>query len=630
MKKLLMVACAFALACQQTTKEMPTTTATTTTTTPVTEQNVSVPPTHSWARPEEAAVEHLTLDLGVDFTKKQLAGKATLRIKNSGNANKLVLDTRDLTISRITRDDGTAANYRVGDVQGTFGAPLEIDITPQTKSVTIEYVSSPSAAALQWLEPPQTAGKKYPFLLSQSQSILARTWVPIQDTPSVRFTYDATLRVPKELMAVMSASNPTAKTADGVYKFSMPQPIPSYLLAISVGDLAFRSLGRNTGVYAEPSVVERAAKEFVDTQKMVAAAEELYGPYRWGRYDMLVLPPSFPFGGMENPRLTFLTPTMIAGDRSLVSLIAHELAHSWSGNLVTNATWNDFWLNEGFTTYIERRISEKVYGKDHAEMLWTLGLKELRDEFESLPDADEHLVLNLTGRDPDEGSTQVPYEKGALFLRLIEQTAGRDKFDAFLRKYFDDHAFQTMTTDRFVQLLRERLLVPNKVDETALQMSAWLHGPGLPPNAPLAKSEAFAKVEAQAKAAASGTAPATLQTAGWTTQEWLHFIHSLPKDIGAEKMAQLDQQFGFTKSGNNEILAAWLELAVDNRYETAYPALEQFLTSQGRRKFLKPLYTKLAGTPEGLERAKQIYAKARPTYHSVSVQTIDEILKWQQ
>ena len=618
-----MIAVAIALGCQQNE------TTPTTTTSGQPKPAAGATP-HSFSRPQEASVEHLTLDLGVDFARNQLAGTATLRIRNSGNANKLVLDTRDLTISRITLDDGTAAKYRVGETQGTFGAPLEIDITPQTKSVTIEYATSPNAAALQWLEPAQTAGKKHPFLLSQSQSILARTWVPLQDTPSVRFTYDATIRVPKELMAVMSAENATRKTADGIYQFKMEQPIPSYLMALSAGDLEFRSLGPITGVYAEPPVVARAASEFRDTQKMVAAAEELYGPYRWGRYDMLVLPPSFPFGGMENPRLTFLTPTMIAGDRSLVSLIAHELAHSWSGNLVTNATWNDFWLNEGFTTYLERRISEELYGRDHVEMLWTLGLKDLRDEFELLPPEDEHLVLDLTGRDPDEGATQVPYEKGATFLRLIEEAAGRDKFDAFLRQYFDDFAFQTMTTDRFMQLLRERLLVPNNVDESRLQVNAWLHGPGLPPNAPVPQSQAFVKVEAQAKAFAGGAAPSTLQTRNWTTQEWLHFIHALPKDTGAQRMQQLDQRFNFSKSGNMEILSAWLQLAVDNRYEAAYPALEQFLTVQGRRKFLEPLYRKLAATPEGLERAKQIYAKARPTYHSVSRQTIDEILKYQQ
>ena len=493
---------AFTLACQQQTE----TTITETSTQAGTQQQQGAGPdprTHSYARPDEARVEHLNLDLTVDFTKKQLAGKATLRIVNGGNANKLVLDARDLTINSVTRDDGAGAaapvtaQFRLGSPQPIFGAPLEIDITPQTKSVTIDYATSPAAAALQWLDPPQTAGKKHPFLLSQSQSILARTWVPIQDTPSVRFTYDAVIRVPKELIALMSAENPQQKTADGVYRFNMPQKIPSYLLAISAGDIAFRDLGGSAGVYAEPSVIDRAAREFVDTPKMITAASALYGPYRWGRYDMLVLPPSFPFGGMENPRLTFLTPTMIAGDRSLVSLIAHELAHSWSGNLVTNAYWNDFWLNEGFTTYIERRISEKLYGKEHTEMLWTLGLKELRDEFEAEDDKDEHLLLDLAGRDPDEGATQVPYEKGALFLRLIEEKAGRDNFDAFLKQYFDEFAFQTMTTERFLELLRTRLLVPNKVDENALQINAWISGPGLPANAPLAKSQAFTAVEQQ-------------------------------------------------------------------------------------------------------------------------------------
>jgi leukotriene-A4 hydrolase len=620
-----MVIAAMALACQQSRE---TTTTTTTTSTAGQQEPAAGSTPHSYARPEEASIEHLTLDLGVDFTKNQLAGTAQLRIRNN-KASKLVLDTRDLTINRITLDDGTAANYRVGEAQGTFGAPLEIDIKPQTKSLTIEYATSPGAAALQWLEPSQTAGKKQPFLLSQSQAILARTWVPLQDTPRVRFTYEATVRVPRGLMAVMSAQNPTTKSPDGVYKFSMPQAIPSYLMALSVGDLAFRQLGPTTGVYAEPSVVERAAREFTDTQKMVSATEKLYGPYRWTRYDMLVLPPSFPFGGMENPRLTFLTPTMIAGDRSLVSLIAHELAHSWSGNLVTNATWNDFWLNEGFTTYLERRISEELYGAEHAEKLWAIGLKELRDEFEDLPPADEHLVLQLAGRDPDEGMTQVAYEKGALLLRLIENTAGRDRFDAFLRQYFDEFAFQTMTTDRFVQLLRERLLVPNNLNEGQLQLNAWLHAPGLPPNAPLPQSQAFERVAEQAKAVGSGTPPSSLRTADWTTQEWLHFIHSLPETIPPDRMRALDQQFRFTRSGNSEILAAWLERAIENNYQPAYPALERFLTSQGRRKFLEPLYKKLAATPEGLERAKKIYGEARPGYHSVSRQTIDEILKWQ-
>ena len=623
MKKTLIAVALAAAACQTTDMNTPTPA------TPLSPTAALDQTLHSYSRPDEVAVEHLTLDLDVNFAQKQLAGRATWRIRNSANANRLVLDTRDLTIRGVTLDGGAPARYVVGASQGSFGAPLEIEITPATRTVTIDYLTSPSAAALQWLDPAQTAGKRHPFLLSQSQSILARTWVPSQDTPRVRFTYDATVRVPPELLAVMSADNPTVRNSSGVYQFRMPQPIPSYLMAIAVGDLAFRSLGPTTGVYAEPSVIESAAREFEDTQKMVTAAEQLYGPYRWGRYDVLVLPPSFPFGGMENPRLTFLTPTMIAGDKSLVALIAHELAHSWSGNLVTNATWNDFWLNEGFTTYFERRISEQVYGRDHAEMLWTLGRNELQDDFEIVQPADEHLVLNLAGRDPDEGVTQVPYEKGALFLRLIEETVGRQKFDAFLRKYFDDFAFQTMTTDRFLTLLRERLLVPNNVDESRLQINAWLHAPGLPSNAPVARSQAFALVEDAARAFGAGGAATAIESQKWTTQEWLHFLHSLPENIGAERMAELDRRFNFTSSGNAEILSAWLELAVENRYHVAMPALERFLTTQGRRKFLKPLYTKLAQTPEGLEFARRVYAQARPMYHSVSVQTIDEILKWE-
>ncbi len=311
---------------------------------------------HSYSRPDQVAVKHLNLDLTVDFSQQKLAGKATLDLDNKTGASELVLDTRDLDVTRVTLDSGAEAKFALGDDAKFLGRPLRIEITPQTKSVTVEYSTRPAAAAVQWLSPDQTAGKQHPFLFTQSQAILARTWVPCQDSPAVRMTYDATVHAPKELLAVMSAENPQAKNADGVYTFKMDKPIPSYLLALAVGDLEFRSLGARTGVYAEPSRVEKAAWELADTEKMIEAAEKLYGPYRWGRYDLLVLPPSFPFGGMENPRLTFATPTIIAGDRSLVNLVAHELAHSWSGNLVTNATWNDFWLNEGFTTYFENRI----------------------------------------------------------------------------------------------------------------------------------------------------------------------------------------------------------------------------------------------------------------------------------
>jgi leukotriene-A4 hydrolase len=577
---------------------------------------------HSFSRPDEVRVEHIDLDLDVDFTKKQLSGTATLRFRNPAGAQALVLDTNLLDIRRVTLlPSATAAEFTLGEADGVLGSPLEIRIAPDTTSVSIDYSTHPGAKALQWLEPPMTAGKKHPFLLSQSQAILARSWVPLQDTPQVRFTYEATLRVPKDLLALMSAENPQSKNAEGVYRFRMPQPIPSYLMAVAVGDIAFRRFDDRSGVYAEPPVLDAAAYEFADIPKMMVASEELYGPYRWQRYDVLVLPPSFPYGGMENPRLTFLTPTVIAGDRSLVSIIAHELAHSWSGNLVTNATWNDFWLNEGFTTYFEHRIVEKLYGREHAEMLWRLGLTELRAGLADLEPRDRSLYVELDRRDPDEAPSTV-YPMGALFLRLLEETTGRQQWDAFLREYFDTFAFQPMTTGRFIEHLRRELPETTK----KVDVNAWIYEPGLPETVPQPVSTAFEKVEGEAKAFAGGAPASSLQVAGWSSHEWLHFLHSLP-DLPPARMAELDRLFRLSESGNSEILAAWLQKAIDVRYTAAYPAIEQFLTSMGRRKFLRPIYEKLAAHPEDAEFARRIYAKARPTYHPVSQDTIDQILK---
>ncbi|MEX2088191.1 MAG: M1 family metallopeptidase, partial [Bacteroidota bacterium] len=484
----------------------------------------------------------------------------------------------------------------LGDVVQFLGQALTIDITPQTKEVTIAYHTNPNAAALQWLEPSQTAGGKRPFLFTQSQAILARTWVPCQDGPGVRMTYSARVKTRPDLMAVMSATNPTAKTADGVYEFSMPQPIPSYLLALAVGDLAFKSTGPRSGVYAEPSMVDKAAWELEDTEKMIEAAESLYGPYRWDRYDVIVLPPSFPFGGMENPRLTFATPTILAGDRSLVALVAHELAHSWSGNLVTNATWNDFWLNEGFTVYFEHRIMEQVYGRTYSEMLAQLSMQDLQATINELgaTHPDTHLKLNLGGRDPDEGMTDIAYNKGYFFLRLIEEAVGREKWDAFLKSYFDAFAFGTMTTEGFISYLRENLIHGDKNLEEKIQIDRWVSGPGLPEGAPEVRSGEFGRVEEQLNAWKNGALAGKLATKDWTTHHWLHFLRNLPTTLSSEQMADLDKAFAFSRSGNSEILAAWFPHVITHSYQPGYTALENFLMGVGRRKFLKPLYTKLA------------------------------------
>ena len=590
-------------------------------------QEISQDP-HSFSQPDEVAVEHLKLDLTVDFPHKQLTSRASLRIRNKRNAGRLILDTRDLDIQRVTLDNGQATRFTLRDAVPIFGRALEIEITPQTQWVNVDYSTRPEAAALQWLEPAQTAGKTAPFLLTQSESLLARTWVPCQDSPGVRMTYEATIHDPRGLLALMSAENPTRDSPDGVYHFKMPQPIPSYLLALAVGEIAFKPLGPRSGVYAEPAVLDLAAWELADTPKMIEAAERLFGPYRWGRYDILVLPPSFPYGGMENPRLTFATPTILARDRSLVSLVAHELAHSWSGNLVTNATWNDFWLNEGFTNYAERRIMEVLYGKDYADMLAVLGRQDLQTAIDELgaDSPDTRLYLNIGTRDPDEVTGDVAYEKGALFLQTIEQAVGRAKFDPFLRSWFDSHAFQSTDTAHFVAYLQEHLLKDNPELADRLKIDSWVYGPGVPPNEAKIHSTLLAQVDRQVQAFAQGTPAEQLQTQGWTTHHWLYFLRKLPEPLSQAKMAELDAAFHFTQSQNSEIENEWFLLAIKSGYAPANPALERFLIGMGRRKFLKPLYTELAKTPAGAEFALRVYEQARPGYHPLSQQMVDEIL----
>lgn len=584
---------------------------------------------HSFANSDEIVITHLHLDLTVNFDAKTLAGKAILDVANKKKAKKLVLDTRDLSIDKVTLDEKeTPTQFSLGDEIKFLGKPLTITVTPNTKKVTIYYSTSPNAGALQWLEPSQTAGKQKPFLFTQSQAILARSWVPCMDGPGVRFTYSATIKTQPDLVAVMSAAgNSAAKSANGVYTFEMKQPIPSYLLALSVGNLEFRSLGNRSGVYAEPSVVEKAANEFVDLEKMISAAEELYGPYRWERYDLLVLPPSFPFGGMENPKLTFATPTILAGDRSLVALVAHELAHSWSGNLVTNAVWNDFWLNEGFTVYFEHRIMEKVYGRTYSEMQSVLDLKDLKETIAELgaTHPDTKLKLDLKDRDPDEGVTDIAYNKGYFLLRLCEETFGREMWDAFLKQYFDENAFKPMTTERFLTYFDSYF--KDKSLKEKLNINAWVYTAGLPDNCPQPHSQEFANVTEQIEAWQNGTPAAQLHTDGWTTHHWLFFLRNLPDSLQLEKLIELDYAFYFTRSGNSEILCEWFQRCIKVNYETAYRPMKNYLMNVGRRKLIKPLYTELAKTAEGKAWAKEVYKEARPGYHSVSSNTIDGILK---
>ncbi|HEX8334353.1 MAG TPA: M1 family metallopeptidase [Segetibacter sp.] len=585
--------------------------------------------THTNADPDKAVVKHLDLDIKVDFATQVITGKASWTIENRGQTDKIIFDTRQLQIQKVTvGDDEKEAEFSFSTEDRILGRALSVKIQPTTTRVNIYYATAKDASALQWLNPQQTAGKKQPFLFTQSQPILARSWIPCQDGPGIRFTYNAIVTVPKDLLAVMSAENPQQKNKEGVYSFKQTHPIPSYLLALAVGDLQFKAIDERTGVYAEPSVLVKAAWEFADMGKMVVEAEKLYGPYRWGRYDVLVLPPSFPYGGMENPNLTFATPTVIAGDRSLVSLIAHELAHSWSGNLVTNASWNDMWLNEGFTTYFERRIVEAVYGKEEAKMQEVLGRQSLEEVVaeKGSTNNDTKLKGDYKGRDPDEGSSDIVYEKGYAFLRTVEEAVGRAKLDSFLKTYFNKYAFQSKTTEQFLQDLEQGLIKGDKALEKKIKVQEWVYQPGIPANIPPTGSADFQAIDT-VLTSWRNTTPVGLNKNINSSNELLYFLSHLPADLTTVEMAQLDKEFKFTQAGNAEVQCAWYTLALRHQYKPAYANIKKFLTEVGRRKFLLPLYKELIKTPEGKTWAKQIYAKARANYHPVSYLTIDELLK---
>jgi aminopeptidase N len=582
---------------------------------------------HSLSEPNRVRVRHVSLDLTLDFVAHQVRGSATLSFDRLDPTAPLTLDSSGLVVESVHGSDGRERVWQLGPEDKNLGRAITVALQPGDTGVKVAYHTTDKSEALQWLAPEQTHDRVQPFLFTQGEAIFTRSWIPLQDSPGVRVTYDAAVRAPAELSVVMSAEQ-LGRGADGVWRFRMPQAIPSYLIALASGALAFQPISSRSGVWAEPSMVKGATAELDDTEAMIAAAEALYGPYRWGRYDVLILPPSFPFGGMENPRLTFATPTVLAGDKSLVSLVAHELAHSWSGNLVTNATWRDFWLNEGFTVYCEQRIMERVFGAERSTLEKDLARRELQKEMAQLAPWQQVLHIDLAGKHPDDGFSGVPYNKGAMFLRRIEAAYGRERFDHFLRGYFDAHAFQSITTADFLAWLKKELLATDPTRAAGIDLDVWLEQPGLPADAPHEASPALARVDAERDRWWQGAPAKSLATSGWVTQQWQHFINTLPAEVTPARLAELDAAFGFTRSGNSEILCDWLVLAIKRGYHASDTRLAEFLMNVGRRKFLKPLYSELARTPDGLARARDIYTRARPRYHAVSKGTIDKILKW--
>lgn len=606
---------------------------------------------HTYANIRQIKTKHLHLDLDVNFDNKTIYGVARHEMENFG-ADTAIFDIKGLDIQKITlgRDKEKETDFMIGqwDKDSILGQPLLVNITRETKYINIYYKTTNKTEAIDWLSPELTSGKKHPYMYTQGQAILTRSWIPLQDSPANRITYSAKVKVPTDLMALMSAENPTKRSEDGVYEFKMDQAIPCYLIALAVGNLTYHKLGSNSGVYSEPELINQCAYEFADLPKMIHAAEKLYGKYQWEQYDLIVLPYSFPFGGMENPRLTFVNPTILAGDRSLVSVVAHELAHSWSGNLVTNRSWDDFWLNEGFTVYFENRIMEALYGKEIADILALIEFQELQDELVSIAESehpeDTRLKLDLAGRNPDDGLTDVAYVKGAFFLKTLERDAGRETFDRFLNAYFKEFSFRTINTETFVNYLDQHLLDPKGLK---FNTNEWIFEEGIPKNCYHIYSPRFEEIQKLADRFASGEDIFKKQVKWvkvkgrkkkkkqiiqltrdkYIAQEWQAFIRRLPKKIDPSLMRRLDDQLNFKNWGNTEIMYEWYLLGINSGYEDIRPAMEKFLIKIGRRKYIAPIYLELAKTPENLQWARKVYSVAKENYHYVSRSTIEGILK---
>ena len=587
---------------------------------------------HSFAEPARVVIDDLALDLALDFDARTLAGTATYSLDwKDGQATELVLDTRSLTIEKAEAEvDGNwqPLQFALAEADAALGSRLAIQAPQRPARLRVTYRTSPGASGLQWLEPGMTEGGQLPFMFSQSQQIHARSWVPLQDTPQVRYTYSARVTTRPDVMVLMSADNDPDARRDGEYSFTMPQRIPSYLMAIAAGDLVFKPISDRSGVWAEPAMVERATVEFADTEKMIAATEALYGPYRWGRYDLLVLPPSFPFGGMENPRLSFITPTVIVGDKSLVSLIAHELAHSWSGNLVTFSSAKHGWLNEGMTSYVENRIVEALYGEEFADMEWVIARDALKRDIGDMPGATQALAIRPgTPLDADDALSQVSYDKGAWFLQFLEERFGREAFDPFLRGYFDHFAFQSIPTETFLAYARQHLFDAHPGVVTEAEIDEWIYGPGIPANAPQVLSPRMGIVDsARLGWRGSKQLPPTQITSQWSTQEWLHFLEGMPRTLPVAELEQLDRAYHFTGTANGEIAMRWYPLAIRSGYGQANDAIVAFVGRVGRRKLIIPVYEALAETHEGLALASTAFEQARPGYHPITTASVEKVL----
>ncbi len=600
---------------------------------------------HSFANVEQFRVTHVALNLRADFTNKVLFGVVALEIKRlDPNATQLVLDTRDLDVrdvsekathvlGALSKSETTWVSrpFHVDKADPLLGSPLVIELPPgkkTTETIKIDYVTSPTAPALQWLTDKQTAGKHHPFMYTLSYPIGARSWIPLQDTPQVRAGYSAVIHTDDEVLAVMSAQNDPKVKRNGEYSFVMPDAVPSCLIALAIGDLRFRQTGPRTGVYAEKPLLDQAAKDFSDTDAMLKAAERLFGPYRFDRYDIVVMPPSFPILEEGNPHAPFVTPTAVTPDNSQEAVAAQALAQAWAGGLTSVSSWRDVWIDEGLARHLRNRLMEEVFGGRRAAEDSGWALHALRENLAAETAGDQVLAADLRGRDPGSATREPAFEKAGLFFGYLDAKFGRERFDAFLRGYFDHFAFRSVTTEQFLAYLKENLLERFPGIVTPEQALGWVTSGGIPADAPKPASTAFDPVDAARSGWLAGKYPARkIEVRGWQTPQWVYFLAGMPAALRRDQLADLDQTFGFTRSANAQVAGGWFLLVIRNDYQPGFQRLEEYLASTGRTALLAPLYTELMKTPAGATLARRVYASAKALYHPQTVAALDRIVR---
>jgi len=583
----------------------------------------------SHARPEEAAVTAVDLQLRVDFEKKVLHGEVELTVERRDKAaRQVVLDTRDLEIATVTSvDTGAALDWQLGEeAAGGLGRPMTVQLPTggEAVKIRIQYQTVPSCTALAWLDAAQTAGRRQPYVFSQNQAVHCRSMIPIQDTPAVKLTYTARVTVPTGLTALMSALRDGQEpTADGVtFKFRQPVPMPAYLIALAVGELESRKLGPRSHVWSEPETVDQSAYEFADTEKFLKTAESICGEYVWDQYDLLVLPPSFPFGGMENPCLTFVTPTLLAGDRSLADVVVHEITHSWTGNLVTNRNWEHFWLNEGFTMFIQRKIEGRLHGEPTRHLSAINGWKGLKEGIKTLGATNPltNLVVQLKGIDPDDAFSVIPYEKGHTFLWFLEQmVGGAAEFEPFLKAYITKFKYAILDTEDFRTFLIDYFAGKDGVFDK-VDWDVWFNSPGMPPYEPkfdttLADvSHALASrwVTWNPDAGPSPFTAADLEPL--SSDQIVEFLGQLLQEttpLSIAKLKAMETAYGMNARNNCEVRFRWLRLGLAGRWREQVPAALKMVTEQGRMKYVRPIYRDLYAWEAVREEAIETYRKSK-------------------